>query len=185
MVIWLMHSTSTAADNNYCLQEITAAMKETKSKRLYLRYQVVFLHLKGYTNKEIAGMVGLCQHTVGIYVNAYKAEGIAGLVMGKSTGAPKFLTTVQEQQLFSVITTQTPDQVGIHNRKNWDTPAARQWVKENFAVEYSARGMLKVLHRLNLSYTRPTYTLAKADPHKQEVFKAEFTVLKKPSCRKN
>lgn len=103
MVNWLMHSTLTVKDNNGCLQEIMAAMKETKSKRLYLKYQVVSLHLKGYMNKEIAGMVGLCQHTVGNYVNAYKAEGIAGLVMGKSTGAPRFLTTEQEQQLFSVI----------------------------------------------------------------------------------
>lgn len=118
------------------------------------------LHLNGYMNKEIAGMVGLWQHTVGYYISAYKAEGIAGLEMGKSTGAPRFLTTEQEQQLFSVITTKTPDQAGIPNRKNWDTPAARLWVKKNFAVEYSARGMLKVLHRLNLSYTRPTYTLA-------------------------
>jgi len=160
-------------------------MKETKSKRLYLRYHVVSLHLKGYMNKEIAGMVGLCQHTVGNYINAYKAGGIAGLVMGKSTGAPRFLTTEQEQQLFSVITTKTPDQVGIPKRKNWDTPAARQWVKKSFAVEYSARGMLKVLHRLNLSYTRPTYTLAKADPQKQEEFKAEFAALKKTPRRKN
>jgi|GEM_PF-3696105 len=88
MVIWLMHSTSTGTDNNYCLRDITTAMKETKNKRLYLRYQVVSLHLKGYMNKEIARMIGLCQHTVGNYINAYKTEGIAGLVMGKSGGAP-------------------------------------------------------------------------------------------------
>jgi len=41
--------------------------------------------------------------------------------------------------------------------------------------------MIDVLHRLNLSYTRPTYTLAKADPQKQEEFKQEFELLKKPT----
>ena len=40
--------------------------------------------------------------------------------------------------------------------------------------------MLQVLYRLDLSYTRPTYTLAKADPEKQEAFKQDFEVLKKP-----
>ena len=33
--------------------------------------------------------------------------------------------------------------------------------------------MLDVLRRLNLSYTRSTYTLAKADPQKQEEFKQD------------
>jgi len=40
--------------------------------------------------------------------------------------------------------------------------------------------MLYVLYRLNLSFTRPTYTLAKADPQKQEEFKEKFELLKKP-----
>ena len=36
-----------------------------------------------------------------------------------------------------------------------------------------------VLRRLNLSYTRPTYVLAKADKKKQENLKEDFKVLKK------
>ena len=31
--------------------------------------------------------------------------------------------------------------------------------------------MAVILHRLNISYTRPTYVLKKADPEKQEIFK--------------
>lgn len=168
-------------DDNSCsqIQEVKEAMKKTKDKRMYQRYHVVYLHLKGHMNKDISSMVGLCQHTVGNYVNAYKVNGLKGLTMGKSTGAPRFLTPEQEKQLFEVITTKTPDEVGIPNRKNWDSHIACQWVKNNFGVEYSARGMLDVLHRLNLSYTRPTYTLAKADHQKQEEFKQEFELLKK------
>jgi len=184
MVVKLMKkidSTLIIDNNSPQIQEIKEAMKKTKDKRMYQRYHVIYLHLKGHTNKDIAGMVGLCQHTVGTYVNAYKTKGLEGLVMGKSTGAPRFLTPEQEQQLFEVITTKTPDQVGIPNRKNWDSHIACQWVKNNFGIEYSARGMLDVLHRLNLSYTRPTYTLAKADPQKQEEFKQEFELLKKSS----
>ncbi|MBA1335967.1 MAG: hypothetical protein HPY66_1786 [Firmicutes bacterium] len=52
---------------------------------------------------------------------------------------------------------------------------------DNFGVEYSYTGMVDVIHRLKLSYTRPTYTLAKADPQKQEEFKQEFELLKKSS----
>jgi transposase len=42
----------------------------------------------------------------------------------------------------------------------------------------SHRGIAYVLHRLNLSYTHPTYILAKADKEKQEKFKKDFQVLK-------
>jgi putative transposase len=55
-----------------------------------------------------------------------------------------FLTDEQEQKLFEVITTYTPDQVGIPNRKNWDSNIACQWVKSNFGIEYTPRGMLDV-----------------------------------------
>lgn len=39
--------------------------------------------------------------------------------------------------------------------------------------------MAVILHRLNLSYTRPTYVLKKADKEKQESFKQDFEELKK------
>jgi len=39
--------------------------------------------------------------------------------------------------------------------------------------------MLDLFNRLNLSYTRPTYVLAKADAGKQEQFKETFEDIKK------
>ncbi len=72
-------------DTDSKIQEVKEAMKKTKEKRMYQRYHVIYLHILGRMNKDIAGMVGLCQHTVGNYVNAYKVNGLDGLVMGKST----------------------------------------------------------------------------------------------------
>lgn len=52
------------------------------------------------------------------------------------------------------------------------------WVKSKFGIEYSHSGMFYILYRLNLSFTRLTYTLAKADPQKQEEFKQKFELSK-------
>ena len=90
-VVWIMNNTDNnqiVEDKHSKIEEIKEAMKKTDSKRMYQRYHVIFLHLKGIMNKDIAGIVGLCEHTIGKYVNAYKAEGLEGLKMGKSTGAP-------------------------------------------------------------------------------------------------
>lgn len=172
-----MHNENTTEKEE--IKVLKNLLRTNGNKRMHIRYQVVILHLRNYTNVHISKIMDLNPHTVGIYINSYKKDGIEGLKMGKPTGCPRFLTKEQEEELYKVITTKTPDEVGFGYRKNWNSNIARKWVSDNFNVEYSSRGMLQVLHRLNLSYTRPTYTLAKADPEKQETFKQEFEVLKK------
>lgn len=168
-------------NNNPEIQAVKWAIKKTKDKRMYQRYMVVLYHLKGHLNKDIAKMMGLCQHTIGIYVNKYKANGLDGLELQHSPGAPRKRTDKQEAKLMEVVTNHTPDEVGFPKRKNWYADIIRQWVFDNFGVQYSYTGMIDLLHRLNMSYTRPTYTLAKADPQKQEEFKQDFELIKKPT----
>ncbi len=145
---------------------------------MHIRYQVILLYFREYTNIHIAKIMDLSTHTVGIYINSYKQNGVEGLIMRKSSGCPSFISKKQEKEkaLYDVIVTMTSDQVGFGNRKNWNANIARKWVRDNFHIEYSNRVMLQVLHRLNINYTRPTYTLAKADEGKQETFKQEFNV---------
>jgi len=51
-------------------------------------------------------------------------------------------------------------------------------VKDRFGIEFSERGMRDVFYRLKLSYTRPTYTPARADPVKQEEFREKLEGIK-------
>lgn len=168
-------------NNNPAIQAVKEAIKKAKDKRMYQRYMVVLYHLKGYNNKDISEMIGLCQHTVGTYVNKYKENDLPGLTLGHSPGAPRRLSDEQEAKLVEVITTNTPDEVGYPNKKNWTVNIIKHWVSDNFGIEYSYTGMIDLIHRLKLSYTRPTYALSKADPEKQEEFKQKFELLKKPS----
>lgn len=166
-------------NKNTEIKLIKKAMKDTKDKRMYQRYMVILHHLQGSSNKSIAAALELCQHTVGTYIRKYTKDGISGLKLKYSPGAPRMLTKEQEEKLVEIVTTKTPDEVGFAPRKNWTIAIIRQWVINNFNIKYSPRGMVDVLYRLKLSYTRPTYTLKKADIQKQETFKKEFEVLKK------
>ena len=161
------------------ISDIKVAMKETKNIRMYKRYLVILKHLEGNSNIAITKMVSLEQHAVGDYIRNYKANGLTGLEMKHSTGAPRKLNKEQETLLFETITTKTPDEVGFESRKNWTIELAKQWIFNTFAVKHSHRGTHEVLRRLNLSYTRPTYVLKKADKEKQEEFKVTFEGLKK------
>lgn len=166
-------------DQNAQMQELKKAIKNNQNKRIHIRYMVIYHYLKGESNVNISNMFNVCAHTVGTYIKKYKAKGIEALLPAPKSGAPRFMTENQESKLKEIIAFSTPDTVGFPNRKNWNASLAMQWVKSNFGIEYSHSGMLKVLHRLNLSFTKPTYTLAKADLQKQEEFKDSFEVLKK------
>ena len=169
-----------SSDNlNIEIQAVKTAIKENKNLRMHKRYMVILHHLKGHLNTEIAEMELLCTITVGRYINNYEEHGLDGLIMHHSTGAPRLLSEEQEKTLVETITNNTPDEVGFISRKNWTIKLIRQWVINTFNVTYSHRGMADVLYRLNLSYTRPTYVLANADPIKQEKFKEDFEIVKK------
>ena len=61
------------------LKSIETAMRETSSKQLYTRYQVIYLHLQGYKNVEIARMVPFAAQTIGTHIRNYKRDGVNGL----------------------------------------------------------------------------------------------------------
>ena len=97
----------------------------------------------------------------------------------KTIGYQKKLTDKQETELTEIITTQTPEEADVGVFANWTAALICHLVKEKYGVKYSERRMRDLLKRSGLSYTRPTYTLAKADPKKQEEFKEKFYELKK------
>ena len=70
-----------------------------------------------------------------------------------------------------MITEKTPEDVGFPAEMNWTAPLVSEFIFQQFQVRYSNIGALRLLKELGFSCTRPTYTLANADPDKQETFK--------------
>lgn len=62
------------------VNELIRLAKATKSVRMYKRYAVVLKHFQGLTNREIAKMENLEEHTVGNYIKNYNAKGGRGLI---------------------------------------------------------------------------------------------------------
>ena len=161
------------------IKKIVELLRSTKNTVMHRKYQVIFLHMKGHTNNKISEMTTLHEKTVGTYVNTYKTYGVEGLIPKKSSGRPSFLSKEQERLLYETVSGKTPDEVGFDGFKNWTSKLICQWRAKKFDIKYSINGMLDLLHRLKLSYTRPTYVLAKADPEKQAQFKTDFEEIKK------
>lgn len=103
-----------------------------------------------------------------------------------STGAPERLTKEQQSQLKQTIMESLPHEVGFTAKFNWTLQLIGEYIKREFGKNYSIRGVSKMMHRLGLSYTKPTYTLAAADEEKQKAFvETTFPKLKKLRKRRN
>lgn len=162
------------------IHELEEAMKTTDSRRLYERYQSVKLVLEGRTRKEAGHIIGRDEHTVSHYVKNYQQNGLQGLDSKKQSGRPSRLTNEQEAELVQIVAYHTPEEVGFKARANWTLKLVCALISREWGYEYSQKGVSTLLHRLNLSWTQPTYTLKKADPKKQKEFTEEiFPHLKK------
>ena len=168
------------------IDTLTILMKQTKDKRMFERYQAIQLHLQGYLQKDIVNIVGRSRKTIYCYISAYEEKGIEGLVRNASPGAPRKLTATQEQALVQVITTKLPVDVGFPAKFNWTLAIVAAFIEREWHKTYTLRGVSILLHDLGLSHTKPTYTLANADPVKQKQFIEEtFPALKKTDVRGN
>ena len=136
-----------------------------------LRYDTVLLYLEGYPGKQISEILHIPCRTVNYHIFRYENSGMESLVSGKHPDAPKKLSDAQESELLTVISTKTPQKAGVGIFANWTAALACIFVKQRFGVSFSIRRILNLFQRLGLSYTRPTYTLNRADSKKQEQFR--------------
>ena len=86
-------------------------MKDTRDKRMYQRYQAVYLYLQDYSAEKIAIIIGRSEKTVYNYANSYKQDGIEGLKPGKAPGASYKLIPQQREELVQIIVNQLPADV--------------------------------------------------------------------------
>ncbi|WP_438498240.1 IS630 family transposase [Paenibacillus sp. IHBB 3054] len=166
--------------NNEEIEYLNTAMKEVSDKRLYERVMAVRLRLEGHTLEEIGNILGRARQTISLYWHAYQEQGLSGLQMDHSPGQPTKLTEEQRRQLAVMLEQHQPADVGFEARYTWTLPLVAEWIKREFGVTMSVRGISAMLKRMNFSFTKATYTLAKADEDAQAYFKKHiFAELKK------
>lgn len=155
------------------------ASKGEKRAKQKKRFDTILLYMEGYPRKQIAEILHIPHRTVNYYIARYKKEEFDALFLMKQPGAPKKLSDEQEKEPVFTVCNRTPEEAGVGIFANWTAPLACTFVKKEFGVSFSHRGMQDLFARLGLRYTRPTYTLNKADPEKQAQFRSVCEELKK------
>ena len=132
-------------------------------------------------------MLPLTAQTIGTHIRNYKKHGLDGLTPRPKSGCPKKLSPTQEALLIETVTNKTPSDAGSEPFMTWDCKPLCLWVKREFDVSFTKGEMRDMLLRLDFTYSRPTYSLARASKNRQSAIvtlvekKSKYIVLLKAS----
>ncbi|WP_425277017.1 helix-turn-helix domain-containing protein [Anoxybacillus flavithermus] len=60
---------------------------------------------------------------------------------------------------------------------SWNTRILQSYIHQTYGISMSRESIRKLLHRLCLSWTRPTYKLVKGDTNSQVAFQKELEFI--------
>ena len=129
--------------------------------RLARRANAILLLDDGLSCAEVAKVLFLDDDTVRDWHKLYSESGIAGLSRHEAGGSASHLSTAQEEALAAWVAASLPRstrEVGAH-------------IEREYGVVYESRsGLIALLHRLGLAYSKPETIGRKLDAEKQKAF---------------
>ena len=135
---------------------------------------------KGKRVGQISKYKGISEETIYEYIEKYNEGGLPGLlkVRYNERGRKAKLRQTEIEELKEIIK-KSPQEIGYGESTKWNTLSISCYIKDYYNIEMTRSGVREMLARNRMSYTRPTYALAKAEPKKQEIFRGEVEELKK------
>lgn len=154
--------------------------KETKNLRAKMRCHGVLLRAREYSLQEIVDILGKGESTIRGWTRAFKKYGIRGFIPKPQPGNHRRLTREQKDEIRAIVKGKKPYQVGLRTRsrtkpKFWNVPTLKNFVKEQFSVEYqSDRSYQRLFHYCGFSFHRPVGNDKRQDPKKVKKFEEEL-----------
>lgn len=130
---------------------------------------VIMMCMDGHGVLEISRILKISNTTAGRYIKRFNGGGLDELLdYKKASGAPCKLSEAERQFCYEIFQ-QTPKEAGFGVSANWTSPMMQEFIKKEFGKKLTPTGIQKMLHRMGFSFTRPTYTLARADKKNHRV----------------
>jgi len=124
----------------------------------------------GYSEVELAELLGVCHETISRWWTAYRADGLTALPgdrSGRPQGSGRFLSEQQEQRIQQLIDLNTPEQVDLPHAL-WTRRAVRDLIAKEFDIRLAERSVGLYLQRWGYTSKKPTRQARKQDPDEVE-----------------
>jgi len=127
-----------------------------KNSNIGERAHYVLLSGDGKSVKEIATHLSRNEHTVRLWLNRYKTEGISGLATHQKSGRPAKKAVIIESQLEELLN-KSPQDYG-YQEAGWQISILRHWFEKQ-GLSACDNTLAKALNKLGFVYKRFSKTL--------------------------
>jgi transposase len=136
--------------------------------RVARRANVLVLLDQGESYANIAKFLLLDDQTIRDLERSFETNGLSAVTDFHAHGGPGALTQTQQDNLKQWVSETLPR----------TTQQVSAYIEQTFGVSYESRsGVIKLLHRLGMEFTRPVEIARKLDPEKQQAFIAGYEKL--------
>ena len=166
--------------HGWTIEHLQFQEKALQKTSMAKRVTVIRLIMQGYYAIQVAELLNIHRETISDYVKKFNEGGMEALLHRKyAPGRRPYLLPAEEQEVRRMLESSTPAEEGYGCQTCWDTRILKEVLEDRFSVTMSRGGIGHMLKRWGFSYTRPTYTLKRADKKKQEAFIQQLDALKK------
>ncbi|MGL4554084.1 MAG: IS630 family transposase [Gemmataceae bacterium] len=120
----------------------------------------------GFTQADLADVLGVCRETISRWWSAYLAEGLRaspGDRTGRPLGSGRFLSDEQAQRIKGLIDDNSPEELGIAAAL-WTRRAIRDLIRKESHVELALRTVGLYLRRWGYTSKKPARHARRQDP---------------------
>ncbi len=124
----------------------------------------------GYTEVELADLLGVTNETISRWWSAFSTEGLSALPhghRGRPLGSGRFLSEQQAQRIRDCIDFSSPEKLGIPHAL-WTRRAVRDLIRKECDVDLAERTVGEYLRRWGYSSKKPSRHARKQDPDEVE-----------------
>jgi transposase len=124
----------------------------------------------GYSELELAELLGVCHETISRWWTAYRGDGLPALPGGRTgrpLGSGRSLSDQQAQRIKARIDFHSPEEVGIAHAL-WTRRAVRELIRREFGIDLAERTVGLYLRRWGYTSKRPGRHARRQDPDEVE-----------------
>lgn len=124
----------------------------------------------GYSELDLAALLGVCHETISRWWTAYSAEGLTALPGGRSgrpLGTGRLLSDSQAQRIKECLDHHSPEELGIPHAL-WARRAVRDLIRKEFGIDLAERTVGQYLRRWGYTSKKPSRHSRKQDPDEVE-----------------
>jgi transposase len=163
------------------VDDLGKAFKKERNGRQKVRYQAIWLLAKGWKREKVAEASGISPGRIRQLVTLYHKGGLANLKIKPAQGNHHLLTQEQKQQIKYLISTKTPQDLGLAeiSGRFWNILLLKELVKKEFGLIYQNQDSYRRLfHCCGFTFHKP----AKVNQRQKDGDRVRFEeTLKKDS----